>query len=84
MRLTGHTSRTIFDRDPIIHEQERLKAEDELVASLARQARRPAGARTGRTNRASASMTRAPTIGAANPTRPDSAGRTRRANRATA
>ena len=36
MRLTGHTSRTIFDRDPIIHEQERLKAEDELVASLAR------------------------------------------------
>ena len=35
MRLTGHTSRTIFDRDPIIHEQERLKAEDELVASLA-------------------------------------------------
>ena len=41
MRLTGHTSRTIFDRDPIIHEQERLKAEDELVASLARQAQAP-------------------------------------------
>ena len=41
MRLTGHTSRTIFDRDPIIHEQERLKAEDELVASLARQAQVP-------------------------------------------
>ena len=37
MRLTGHTSRTIFDRDPSIHEQELLKAEDELVASLARQ-----------------------------------------------
>ena len=33
IRLTGHTSRTIFDRDPIIHEQERLKAEDELAAS---------------------------------------------------
>ena len=32
MRLTGHTSRTIFDRHPIIHEQELLKAEDELVA----------------------------------------------------
>ena len=29
---------TIFDRDPIIHEQELLKAEDELVASLARYA----------------------------------------------
>ena len=43
MRLTGHTSRTIFDRDPIIHEQERLKAEDELVASLARQAQAPRG-----------------------------------------
>ena len=41
MRLTGHTSRTIFDRDPIIHEQELLKAEDELVASLARQAQAP-------------------------------------------
>ena len=41
MRLTGHTSRTIFDRDPIIHEQERLKAEDALVASLARQAQAP-------------------------------------------
>ena len=45
MRLTGHTSRTIFDRDPIIHEQELLKAE--LVASLARQAQapRPSGRR---------------------------------------
>ena len=43
MRLTGHTSRTIFDRDPLIHEQERLKAEDELVASLARQAQAPRG-----------------------------------------
>ena len=43
MRLTGHTSRTIFDRDPIIHAQERLKAEDELVASLARQAQAPRG-----------------------------------------
>ena len=43
MRLTGHTSRTIFDRDPIIHEQERLEAEDELVASLARQAQAPRG-----------------------------------------
>ena len=43
MRLTGHTSRTIFDRDLIIHEQERLKAEDELVASLARQAQAPRG-----------------------------------------
>ena len=32
MRLTGHTSRTIFDRDPIIHEQELLKAEDEFSA----------------------------------------------------
>ena len=45
MRLTGHTSRTIFDRDPIIHEQELLKAEDELVASLARQAQAPLRAR---------------------------------------
>ena len=43
MRLTGHTSRSIFDRDPIIHEQELLKAEDELVASLARQAQAPRG-----------------------------------------
>ena len=43
MRLTGHTSRTIFDRDPIIHAQELLKAEDELVASLARQAQAPRG-----------------------------------------
>ncbi len=43
MRLTGHTSRTIFDRDPSIHEQELLDAEDELVASLARQAQAPRG-----------------------------------------
>ena len=41
MRLTGHTSRTIFDRDPSIHEQELPDAEDELVASLARQAQAP-------------------------------------------
>ena len=42
MRLTWHTSRAIFDRDNIIHEQELLEA-GELVASLARQAQAPRG-----------------------------------------
>ena len=85
MRLTGHTSRTIFDRDPLIHEQERLKAEDELVASLARQAQAPRG-RAPRTDNPCIGVddARPDPIGTANPTRPDSAGRTRRANRATA
>ena len=36
MRLTGHKSRTIFDRYNIIHEQELLDAGDQLVAYLAR------------------------------------------------
>ena len=40
MLLTWHTSRAIFDRDHIIHEQELLEA-GELVASLARQAQAP-------------------------------------------
>ena len=39
--LTGHKSRAIFDRDNIIHEQERLDAGDQLVAYLAQQARAP-------------------------------------------
>ena len=43
MRLTGHTSRTIFDRDPLIHAQERLDAGDQLVAYLAQQAQTPRG-----------------------------------------
>ena len=34
MRLTGHTTRTIFDRDHSIHEQELLEAGDQLVAYL--------------------------------------------------
>ncbi len=34
MLLTGHKSRTIFDRDNIIHEQELLDAGDQLVAYL--------------------------------------------------
>ena len=38
MLLTGHKSRTIFDRDNIIHEQELLDAGDQLVAYLAQQA----------------------------------------------
>ena len=38
MRLTGHKSRAIFDRDHIIHEQELLGAGDQLVASLAQHA----------------------------------------------
>ena len=38
MRLTGHTSRAIFDRYHIIHEQELLDAGDQLVACLAQQA----------------------------------------------
>ena len=41
MRLTGHTSRAIVDRDHSIHEQERLDAGDQLVAYLAQQARAP-------------------------------------------
>ena len=36
MRLTGHKSRTIFDRYNIIHEQELLDAGNQLVAYLAR------------------------------------------------
>ena len=38
MRLTGHKSRAIFDRDNIINEQELLGAGDQLVASLAQHA----------------------------------------------
>ena len=38
MLLTGHTSRAIFDRDNIIHEQELLEAGDQLVASLGQRA----------------------------------------------
>ena len=38
MLLIGHKSRTIFDRDNIIHEQELLDAGDQLVAYLAQQA----------------------------------------------
>ena len=40
LRLTGHKSRTIFDRDHIIHEQELLDAA-QRVANLARQAQAP-------------------------------------------
>ena len=52
MLLTGHKSRAIFDRYNIIHEQELLKAGDQLVAYLAQQAQatprggRPHPART--------------------------------------
>ena len=49
MLLTGHKSRTIFDRDNIIHEQELLDAGDQLVAYLANRSRHrrcPAGAHT--------------------------------------
>ena len=38
MRLTGHKSRAIFDRDNIINEQELLGAGDQLVASVAQHA----------------------------------------------
>ena len=38
MRLTGHKSRAIFDRDNIINERELLGAGDQLVASLAQHA----------------------------------------------
>ena len=38
MLLTGHKSRAIFDRYNIIHEQELLDADDQLVAYLAQQA----------------------------------------------
>ena len=38
MRLTGHKSRAIVDRDNIIHEQELLDAGDQLVAYLAQHA----------------------------------------------
>ena len=38
MRLTGHTSRAIFDRYNIINEQELLAAGDQLVAYLAQHA----------------------------------------------
>ena len=38
MRLTGHKSRAIFDRDNIINEQELLGSGDQLVASLAQHA----------------------------------------------
>ena len=43
MLLTGHKTRAIVDRDHSIHEQERLDAGDQLVASLARQAQAPRG-----------------------------------------
>ena len=47
MRLTGHTSRTIFDRYNIINEQELLEAGDQLVAYLAQHAQTtPRGGRT--------------------------------------
>ena len=38
MLLIGHKSRAIFDRDNLIHEQELLDADDQLVAYLAQQA----------------------------------------------
>ena len=38
MLLIGHKSRAIFDRDNLIHEQERLDADDQRVAYLAQQA----------------------------------------------
>ena len=41
MRLTGHKSRAIFDRDNIIHERELLEAGDQLVAYLAQPALTP-------------------------------------------
>ena len=41
MRLTGHTSRAIFDRCNIINEQALLDAGDQLVAYLAQQAQAP-------------------------------------------
>ena len=52
MRLTGHKSRAIVDRDNIINERELLGAGDQLVASLAQHAQatprggRPHPART--------------------------------------
>ena len=42
-RCLGHKSRTIFDRDNIIHERELLDAGEQLVAYLARQAQTPRG-----------------------------------------
>ena len=43
--LTGHKSRTIFDRYNIIHEQELLEAGDQLGAYLAQQAQAASRAR---------------------------------------
>ena len=43
MLLTGHKTRTIFDRYNIINEQELLEAGDQLVEYLAQQTRTPRG-----------------------------------------